>query len=343
MVTVTLPISKSIANRVLILQALRGEALMAVDATMPEDIRILREALVAIHSDNPPKKIDLGNCGTAMRFLTAYCAQLKDHTIILDGSERMRKRPIGQLVEALSMCGADIWYLGEQEYPPLRIHGQKLYFIKHMIDNSSYPINNPASSQYVSALKMIGLPVETNSTSPYIAMTEAIIASDTSKMTAKDIEVDWSSAAFWYEYVALHGGEIELIGLKKDSLQGDKCVAEIFENLGVMTEYTDRGIVIRKSGKKPKWVMVYNFRNCPDLYPAIAIACKQLGTKLFARGTEVLRIKESDRLQAVKEYKSYGDHRIAMALLSADFACDDIPCINKSYPTFYQQLCALRG
>ena len=337
---INLPISKSIANRVLILQALRGENLMVLPPDTPLDVLVLHDALQALNSPTHPVRINVGNCGTAMRFLTAYCAQLQGCKVILEGSDRMLKRPIGQLVDALTRCGADIWYMNQLGYPPLRITGSKLCFVKHTIDRTKYPLNNPASSQFVSAMLLIGLPVESNSTSPYIRMTKCIIRQNTASITPDSIERDWSSAAFWYEYVALHGGELELAGLAQDTIQGDIAVADIYRQLGVETIFTPSGIKIFPKGRPKRWLSL-NFKDYPDLYPAVAVTCRQLGVHLVAWGTEALTIKESDRLQAVKEYKTYGDHRIAMALLAAGLNCDNKDCINKSYPSFYQQLCQL--
>lgn len=316
--------------------------MLTMPAQAPRDVVVLKEALEALNSPIPPKTIYVGNCGTAMRFLTAYCAQLQGCKVILDGSPRMRKRPIGQLVDGLAKCGADIWYMNELGYPPLRVTGSKLCFVKHKVDRTKYPLNNPDSSQFVSAMLLVGLPVESNSKSPYITMTQKLLKQDTSLMTLDNIERDWSSAAFWYEYVALHGGELDLEGLQQETLQGDIMVADIFRQLGVETTFTETGIQIRRAGKVKK-LMVLNFSECPDLYPAVAVTCRQVGVKLFARGTDALKIKESDRLQAVKEYKTYGDHRIAMALLAAGLECDNKECINKSYPTFYEQLCQLQS
>ena len=250
--TIELPISKSIANRLLILQAIHGDGLLTVSATLPEDVRIMREA-IRLLGERREARIDLGNCGTAMRFLTAYAAQLENKVTVLDGVERMRHRPIGQLVDALREIGADIEYLGEEGFPPLRIKGCILD--KHRI----VTINNPQSTQFVSALLLIGANVQTNSTSPYITLTREIIdqypiahrASNSphggrpiAAQAASALEKDWSSAAFWYEYVALYGGEITLPGLSRDSLQGDKVVADIFAHLGVHTTYTAEGIIL---------------------------------------------------------------------------------------------------
>ena len=241
-----LPISKSIANRLLILQAIHGDGLMTVSADLPEDVQILHNALTTLRTFKTSKThstphIDVGNCGTAMRFLTAYCAQLEGQTTILDGVERMRHRPIGQLVDALREIGADIEYLGEEGFPPLRIKGCILD--KHRI----VTINHPKSTQFVSALLLIGVNIQTDSTSPYITLTHTLIQHYTTLHHSTQhytIEKDWSSAAFWYEYVALHGGEVTLPGLSRDSLQGDKVVADIFARLGVHTEYTVEGIIL---------------------------------------------------------------------------------------------------
>ena len=359
---IELPISKSIANRWLILQAIHGDELMPVSADLPEDVQILHRSLCLIAS-SPHCLIDVGNCGTAMRFLTSYCAQLEGQTVILDGVERMRHRPIGQLVEALREIGADIEYLGEEGFPPLRIKGCTLD--KRRI----VTINNPQSTQFVSALLLIGANVQTKSTSPYITLTREIIdqypiahrASNSphggrpiAAQAASALEKDWSSAAFWYEYVALYGGEITLPGLFRDSLQGDKVVADIFAHLGVHTEYTPEGIILSPiayseasnspHGGRPiaaqaasrSKILIQDFGTCPDLYPAVALTCECLSIELHATGTESLPIKESDRLRAVREHRTDHDHRMAMALLIAGYEVDDTACISKSYPQFIE-------
>ena len=330
---IELPIAKSIANRLLILQAIHGDGLITVSDSMPDDVQILHRALCLIAS-SPHCLIDVGNCGTAMRFLTAYCAQLDGKTVILDGVERMRHRPIGQLVDALREIGADIEYLGEEGFPPLRIKGCKLD--KHKI----VTLNNPQSTQFISALLLIGVNVQTNSTSPYIYITKEVIKQYQLSPFSfhHTVEKDWSSAAFWYEYVALHGGEITLPGLFRDSLQGDKVVADIFAHLGVHTIYTDEGIVISSSPLHPTpYTLHHDFVACPDLYPAVALTCERFGIELQATGTESLSIKESDRLRAVREHRTDHDHRMAMALLIAGYEVDDTACISKSYPQFMEQ------
>ena len=364
---IELPISKSIANRLLILQAIHGDELMPVSACgvpdgacvvgcfdLPEDVQILHRALTTLHhSTQRYTTLNLSNCGTAMRFLTAYAAQLENKVTVLDGVERMRHRPIGQLVDALREIGADIEYLGEEGFPPLRIKGCILD--KHRI----VTLNNPQSTQFVSALLLIGANVQTDSTSPYSNLTRELIQHYTTLHNSTQrytIEKDWSSAAFWYEYVALHGGEITLPGLFRDSLQGDKVVADIFAHLGVHTTYTAEGITIASTGvadlqrsdlqgidarstaqRSAEEILCQDFSACPDLYPAVALTCERLGIELHATGTESLLIKESDRLRAVREHRTDHDHRMAMALLIAGYEVDDTACISKSYPQFMEQ------
>ena len=336
---IELPISKSIANRLLILQAIHGDELMPVSDSMPDDVQILHNALTTLRTFKTSKTlstphIDVGNCGTAMRFLTAYCAQLEGQTTILDGIERMHHRPIGQLVDALREIGADIEYLGEEGFPPLRIKGCILD--KHRM----VTINDPQSTQYISALLLIGANVITNSTSPYIDITQEVIKQyHLSPFSFHlTVEKDWSSAAFWYEYVALQGGEITLPGLSRDSLQGDKVVADIFAQLGVTTQYMEEGIVIYPSPlQSTTYTLHQDFSACPDLYPAVALTCERLGIELQATGVESLPLKESDRLRAVAEHRTDADHRMAMALLVAGYEVDDTACISKSYPQFIEQ------
>ena len=328
---VQLPVSKSIANRLLVLQALHNIPLMDVSGSdIPEDVKLMHDALIAI--EDGAQRLDLQNCGTAMRFLTAYCAQRDGQTIILDGCDRMRQRPIGQLVDALWACGANVEYLGETGFPPLKITGKAL---------SARTVVMPDvldSTQFVSALLLTGIDVVTNCSSPYIYMTRKVIES----FPSVTLERDWSAAAFWYEYVALHGGELFLEGLHQTDLQGDKVVADIFRNFGVETSYEESGIRIAKKHQLSTINYQLSFSACPDLYPAVAITCQQLGITLEATDTDSLRLKESDRIRTIHDRCTNDDHRVAMALLAADLPCDNITCISKSYPTFYEQLCQLR-
>ncbi len=354
-----------------------------------------------------------------MRFLTAYFAQQEGRRVVLTGCERMQKRPIGQLVDALRSLGADIEYMGQAGYPPLRITGRSL---------SRRPvfISHPLSTQFISALLLIGVPATTDTPSPYITLTQDIISAYTtyekslclynktaeettpidstpqkettpadSTATEKTTSIekpiylrpeclgDWSAAAFWYEYIALHGGRLCFSNLA-DTGQGDCIAASFFAHLGVRTtreenyiciekEYTTGNEDIAENNIEKKYTtknedivenknrtenkstlfsqnpdksrttpegrtLERDFRTCPDLYPAAAITCEQLGVRLIATGTESLPLKESDRLRAVAEHKTYNDHRIAMALLAADLPCDNTACISKSYPLFLPHL-----
>ena len=328
---------------------------MEVTCDMPEDVVLLHKALSTIHNSpvGAPSTLNLDNAGTAFRFLTAYCAQLPGCEVVLDGCKRMYHRPIGPLVDALRSFGAKIDYLGEDGFPPLHINGITLH---NNPQGTPFIILSPVSSQFASALELVGIPCDAPA-SPYITMTREIVKHyplSTTDGTAHRpyLEKDWSGAAFWYEYVAIHGGEIEMPGLNKDSLQGDKIVADIFELLGVSTLYIGAGARVinnRHSTPKPQTVNI-NFSACPDLYPAVAMTCKVLGYKLQATGLENLRYKESDRLASVEAMVNTPkgqivitehDHRIAMAAMVAGYRVDDEDCVRKSYPDFKNELCKL--
>ncbi len=328
------------------MQALRGVPLgeWFQEDALCDDVLLVRDALEALigAADEGKRRntitsllLDLQNCGTAMRFLTAYCAVQEDLEVVLTGSERMLERPIGQLVDALRGVGAEIEYLGQEGFPPLRIRG-KAQERKPIV----FPVGD--SSQFVSALMLVGFSVETNDSSPYIEMTRRLLEEPCGVM-----ERDWSAASYWYEYVALYGGEIFLPELRLDSLQGDRRVVEIFEELGVRTEEKDGGILISSRECSASSLHV-DFGDCPDLYPAVYVTCREFGIRLEASGTERLRLKESDRLQAFEQLSpqlpkggvmcSFADHRVAMALLVAGYQVDDMACVRKSYPRFVEQL-----
>ena len=305
--SIKLPISKSIANRILLLQAIHGDPLMRVSSDMPDDVHILHDALEALrqHGNGEPLTLWLGNCGTALRFLQVHIAKCyPNEPITLTGDPRLMERdgaPTSQTTSALILHGEDI-------------------------------------------------PIEANE-SPYITMSRRLANNYQSSIINHQLETDWSAEAFWYEYIAIHGGELLLEGLKPDSLQGDRIVADIYAKyLGVETKFTAEGAVIRSVSEmvcQPKAVSL-DFSHCPDLYPAIALTCERLGIKLEAIGTERLRYKESDRLEAVRLHEVRNDHRMAMALMAADFihpfpattAADQatLECIKKSYPRFAEIL-----
>jgi hypothetical protein len=277
---------------------------MRVSSDMPDDVHILHDALEALrqHRNGEPLTLWLGNCGTALRFLQVHIAKCyPNEPITLTGDPRLMER------------------------------------------------DGAPTSQTTSARILHGedIPIEANE-SPYITMSRRIKEMyESTSLPFREgpwlgLEADWSSAAFWYEYVAIHGGELLLEGLKPDSLQGDRIVADIYAKyLGVETKFTAEGAVIRSVSEmvcQPKAVSL-DFSHCPDLYPAIALTCERLGIKLEAIGTERLRYKESDRLEAVRLHEVRNDHRMAMALMCADYpvSIEDQACIAKSYPNFAPQ------
>lgn len=301
--SIKLPISKSIANRILLLQAIHGDELMPVTADMPDDVRVLHDALQALRDyqsvqsaqsvgEHPPLTLHLKNCGTALRFLEVHLAQCyPDAPVTLTGDARLLERrgaPTTQTTSALILHGIDV-------------------------------------------------PV-TPDESPYITMSRRL-ASMYRPYMGDLIEACWSAAAFWYEYVAIHGGELLLEGLTDSSLQGDRIVADIYaRHFGVITTFTPHGAHIKHQTSNIKHNPVsLNFERTPDLYPAIALTCERLGITLHATGTERLAYKECNRLEAVARYETRHDHRMAMALLAADYAVDDTACIAKSYPAFLEQ------
>jgi hypothetical protein len=177
--------------------------------------------------------------------------------------------------------------------------------------------------------------------SPYITMTRRVTAA----YPHVAIERDWSAAAFWYEYIAIHGGEVLLEGLTEDSLQGDRKVATIYaQYMGVHTTYTPQGVILRATDDQRPTCITIDFSATPDLYPAIALTCERLGITLHAEGTERLRHKECDRLEAVRLHEVRNDHRMAMALMAADYPVNEAEqqCVSKSYPHFVEQLAKLQ-
>lgn len=354
-----LPVSKSIAQRQLMCRAMSGEIFRSLPdtvatAVLPDDVLVLHDALRRICHNRKDClaerkfRIDVGGNGTAMRFLTAYCAQLDGIEVVLDGSERMHERTIEQLVDALRLIGSEIEYLGNKGFPPLRIYGRTL-------DKSrTVTLNSPLSSQFVSALLLIGVEVHTDDKSPYIEMTRRVIGHESGQNTEYEslksdyqdelfaTERDWSAAAFWLEHEVVSdrqgtngdklSNSMEAILPPRDSLQGDRVAAELFTHIA--------------DGTLREW----NFTQCPDLYPAAAVACYKKGLHPTFTGLERLRYKESDRVAAVEgnfrriEHGeaplSYNDHRIAMAFMAAGYkiADNNYECIAKSYPAFVSQM-----
>ena len=290
--SIKLPISKSIANRILLLQAIHGDPLMRVSSDMPDDVIVLHDALVRLreHKKGEPLTLYLKNCGTALRFLQVHLAQCyPGEPITLTGDERLMERdgkPTSQTTSARILHGEEI-------------------------------------------------PVDPNE-SPYITMSRKIAEA----YPKVSLEADWSAAAFWYEYVAIHGGELKLEGLREDSLQGDKVVADIYAKyFGVQTIFSKGFVLVKYYASTGQVLSRIDFSHCPDLYPAVALTCEKLGIELQAIGIENLRHKESDRIEAVRLHEVRNDHRMAMALMAADYpvSIEEQACIAKSYPNFVPQ------
>lgn len=314
-VSVQLPLSKSISNRALIINALTPGADRLERVAVCDDTDVMVSALAS-----QAVEVNVGAAGTAMRFLTAYFACRDGRDTVLDGSERMRHRPIGVLVDALRQLGADIQYMEEEGFPPLKIHGRRL---------SGGTLRVPAaiSSQFISALMMVaptmreGLRIELQGEAvsrPYITMTagmmeqagaqcevdfrENLITVGATGYSAPlpPVEADWSAASYWYEIEALSSGFITLPGLELPSLQGDSRCREFFGKLGVSTEEADDGNglqLLANPDQDPK--MSLNLSDTPDIAQTIAVTCSMLGIPFTLSGLESLRIKETDRISAL--------------------------------------------
>lgn len=320
-VTIDLPASKSLSNRALILKALCQEPCELSHLSDCDDTKVMLAAFA--QEGKGFEEINIGAAGTSMRFLTAYFATKPGAEVILTGSERMKQRPIQLLVDALRQLGADIDYAGNEGFPPLRIRGRQLAGGALSIDGST-------SSQYISALLMIAptlanglqLTLTHDITSrPYIEMTRqmmqtfgvesAWISDDTIEVKpqayraqAYAVESDWSAASYWYEIVALskHADQrIHLLGLHKESLQGDHRIAEFFEPLGVRTEFTDEGVTLTKAENitMPQ-VLRLDMSEQPDLAQTVIATCCALNVGFDICGLHTLRIKETDRINALE-------------------------------------------
>lgn len=306
-----LPSSKSISNRLLLLNVLSGSGVVPENVSESDDTKVMRQAL-----DGNLEHVDVGAAGTSMRFLTAYLALTEGiHTIT--GSERMKQRPITLLVEALRSLGAEIEYIETEGYPPLRIKGGCL-------KSGVVELDGSVSSQYISALLMIAPQIEGGLTMrlvgkvnsrPYIAMTLDLMSRFGAKYEWKDnqivvsgggytyspirVESDWSAASYWYAIAALTPGrEYVLEGLEQKSLQGDSAVVQIAAGLGVETVFTSSGIIIKATGKTPE-NYIYDFSQQPDLAQTFVVLCCLLGVRFSFTGLESLKIKETDRITAL--------------------------------------------
>lgn len=371
---VELPASKSISNRMLILNALCGGELHNVARC--DDTDAMRRALATdTTASGAVATVNIGAAGTAMRFLTAYYATLEGSTVILDGTERMRHRPIALLVDALRRCGADIEYAGEEGFPPLRITGRKL-------SASHIEIAGNVSSQYISALLMVAPLMGCRTVTltgeiislPYITMTltlmrlmgvDCVMNGNNISIPADahyvpcdfTVENDWSAASYWLEMQSLlPESRITLKGLHSESAQGDSAVAGIFSQMGVTAP------------------IILDLKETPDLAQTIVVTACLLGRHFHITGLRTLRIKETDRIDALctqlrrlgyiitagddfslswngercapepePHISTFDDHRMAMAFAPAavhfpGIVIDDVEVVSKSYPDFWRHL-----
>lgn len=388
--------SKSETNRLLLLQALFPNISLE-NTSNSDDSEVMAKALIQNPEPktlNPkPETIDIHHAGTAMRFLTAYFAMQENREVIITGSPRMKERPIKILVEALQQLGAAISYEENQGFPPIKIKGKKL---------SENKVSLPAdvSSQYISALLLIApklengleLTLEGKITSiPYIKMTLAllneigvktifdgnkiVVTSSAVEMPKQKliVESDWSSASYFYSIVALSeiGTEIKLSSYKKNSLQGDSVLSKIYKNLGVETLFENNQIILRRSFELNLQSQILDLNEAPDIAQTIAVTCFGLGIGCHLTGLHTLKIKETDRLEALRieleklgaditvtddsltlrissvternvAINTYNDHRMAMAFaplaLITDIIINDAEVVSKSFPDFWNDL-----
>ncbi len=319
--TVELPASKSISNRLLILNAVIGNSLNLENVSLAEDTQVLIKALNFISTNNSGT-IDVGHAGTDFRFLTALLA-IKKGNWILTGSERLKQRPIKPLVNALQNLGADISYIEKEGFAPLIINGKQL-------NGGALEIDASTSSQFISALLMIA-PVLTNGlrltltgnsvSVSYISMTVSLMQSLGLSIEANEktyfiksinatafkeqkikIENDWSAASYWYAFLALSkNGTITLNGLEKNSLQGDSILEKIFVAFGVETLFKTNAIELKKTEIILPSLFTYNCTNCPDIAQTLVVVCCALGIETKLTGLSTLQSKETNRLQALQQ------------------------------------------
>lgn len=383
--------SKSETNRLLLLQALFPEIKLE-NKSLAEDSDVMTKALELKHHPSIIQTIDVNHAGTAMRFLTAFFAIQEGVEVVLTGSSRMKERPIYVLVEALKELDVDITYENLEGYPPVRIKGKK-------ITKNKVSLFAGVSSQYISALILIapklqnGLEITLKgeiTSRPYIEMTLSLlnelgvktsfekdkitIQPFTQKVIPKTItiESDWSSASYFYSIIALSkiDTQITLSSFKKNSVQGDSVLAEIYKELGVETVFIEDKIILKKTNFSYKSIR-FNLIHSPDIAQTIAVTCFGLGLGCRLEGLHTLRIKETDRLEAlrielgklgatvlitdsiliiapstkIKEnstIKTYQDHRMAMAFaplaLKTPIIIKNPEVVSKSYPTFWEDL-----
>jgi 3-phosphoshikimate 1-carboxyvinyltransferase len=377
--------SKSETNRLLLLQALFPNISLA-NTSNSDDSEVMQKALVGNE-----EIVDIHHAGTAMRFLTAYFAVKEGREVVMTGSSRMQERPIKILVEALAQLGVEISYLKDEGYPPIRIKGKK-------ITASKVTLAANVSSQYISALLLVApklengleLTLEGEITSiPYIKMTLALLNDleiktsfegnvikvyPKAEVTAKEmvVESDWSSASYFFSLVALADtASITLSSYKENSLQGDSALVSLYEKMGVQTTFQDNKMTLVKQPDFKFETVNFELNNTPDIAQTIVVTCLGLGIGCHLTGLHTLKIKETDRLEALRieltklganisvtndsltliatneinsniKIATYNDHRMAMAFaplaLKVPIIIEDAGVVSKSYPDFWKDL-----
>ena len=390
--TIQITGSKSESNRLLLLQALYPEIKIS-NVSNSDDSVLMSKALAS--QDNI---IDIHHAGTAMRFLTAYFSTQDGRDIELTGSKRMKERPIAILVDALNQLGAEITYKENEGFPPLLIKGKKL-------TKNKVTLKANVSSQYISALLLIAPKLENGieltldgeiTSVPYIKMTLSLLEEIGVKTKfegnlitiapKKQLEVsgqqltvesDWSSASYFYSIAAMSdvGTSITLSSYKQNSLQGDSALATIYKSFGVTTTFKDNSVTLKKAEEVSLDTQInFDLKNAPDIAQTISVTAFGLGLECHLIGLHTLKIKETDRLVALKTeieklggqvaitdnsltlkkatnrkqniaVATYNDHRMAMAFaplaLKVPIIIEDSKVVSKSYPTFWDDLAAL--
>lgn len=310
---INLPASKSISNRVLIINALCYNPYPVKNLSDSDDTRVLQQALFSNQNT-----FDIGHAGTAMRFLTAFLSKIVGEWEVT-GSERMKQRPIGILVNALNQLGARIEYLEKEDFPPLKIFGSHL-------KGKTLELDGSISSQYISALLMIAPTIENGLTlnlkgditsRSYIELTLKLMARfgiqykwDGNTITVPEqnylpgeftVEADWSGASYWYQILALsETGEVLLENLQLDSLQGDAHIAAWFEQFGVISEQKKEGVILLKKEQIQPKKLVLDFIENPDVAQTFACLCVAKNVPFHFSGLKTLKIKETDRIAALQ-------------------------------------------
>ena len=378
--------SKSETNRLLLLQGLYPQIQLS-NTSVSDDSEVMAKAMAST-----AEVIDIHHAGTAMRFLTAYFAIQDQREVTLTGSPRMKERPIKILVDALRQLGAEIEYLENDGFPPIKIKGKQLA-------NNKVALQANVSSQYISALLLIAsklengleLTLEGEITSiPYIKMTLSLLTEigvetefNGNRISVRPnkanqapititVESDWSSASYFYSIIALaeEGTELTLSSYRQNSLQGDSALAAIYSELGVDTIFTVNSITLKKR-KVQLLTVKFDLNQTPDIAQTIAVSCFALGISCELTGLHTLKIKETDRLEALYieltklgaevtvtndslvlkpspiinpdvEIATYNDHRMAMAFaplsIKVPIKIQNAEVVSKSYPTFWKDL-----